>query len=201
MWIKFAPWIACVVLSGLWLNARDAVIEERERCNVDKLAAIVEAETITRTALQAAHAREIAQLARQAEAKDRALEIASEELERATRGTVAHENTITRLELEASIDDIPDSKECLNVFALESSLAGLYVQPEDCGEAGAGGGSWTGAVCSGPEAVDRADSASGDFSDVTYADTLKLWGRDRVTIQILNGRLAAIESLGEEVEQ
>ncbi len=37
--------------------------------------------------------------------------------------------------------------------------------------------------------------------EITYGDTIGLWVEDRATIDKLNGRLAAIESLGEEVEQ
>ncbi len=34
--------------------------------------------------------------------------------------------------------------------------------------------------------------------EITYGDTIGLWAEDRSTIDKLNGRLAAIESLGKE---
>ncbi len=59
MWIKFAPWIACIVLGGLWLNARDAIIEEREGCNTSKVEEALEASRVVADAQKAAHEREI----------------------------------------------------------------------------------------------------------------------------------------------
>jgi len=200
MWTKFLPYIAIVILLGLYVDAKQDVATAIERCNTDKQAAVADAERDTRKTLTAAHNRKISELARQAETKDRALEIAAEELERATSDEYANEATINRLMWEASTDDIPDSKECLNVFIPESSVSGLRVQSGDCTEAVSGGGTRSDSVCSGAEGVDRANSAHGDFSDVTYGDGLKLWGRDRATIQTLNGRLAAIEFLGHGIE-
>ncbi len=59
MWIKFAPWVACIVLGGLWLNARDAIIEEREGCNTSKVEEALEASHVVADAQKAAHEREI----------------------------------------------------------------------------------------------------------------------------------------------
>ncbi len=59
MWIKFAPWIACVILGGLWLNARDAIIEEREGCNTSKVEEALEASRVVADAQKAAHEREL----------------------------------------------------------------------------------------------------------------------------------------------
>ena len=36
--------------------------------------------------------------------------------------------------------------------------------------------------------------------DITYGDAINLWVLERATIDTLNGRLKAIESLGDEVE-
>lgn len=200
MWAKILPYVAIIALGGLYVDAKQDLATAIERCNTDKQTAVAEAETLTRETLQDAHERKIAELARQAESKERALEIAAEELERATSGTAAHEQTINRLMLEASIDDIPDSKECLNVFVPRSSLDGLYMQPEDCRETDSDRSTGSNGICSSTEDIDHANPASGDFSEITFGDSLKGWGRDRATIGTLNGRLGAIESLGKEVE-
>ena len=204
MWIRLLPyagWPLALFVGWLWIGAKEDLATEIERCNTDKMAAVAAAEKVTRETLQAAHDRKVAELVRQAESANRAREIADEEQDRATSGTAQRDETITILMLEASIDDIPDSKECLNVFALNSSLDGFHVQSADCGETSAGASAGPDGVCVSTEGIDRANSTSGYFSDVTYGDTLKLWGHDRDTIQILNGQLQAIESLGKEAEQ
>ena len=204
MWIRLLPyagWPLALLVGWLWIDAKEDLATEIERCNTDKLAAVAAAEKVTRETLQAAHDRKVAELVRQAETANRAREIADEERDRATSGTTQRDETITRLMLEASIDDIPDSKECLNVFALNSSLDGMRVRSADCSEDGGGRSAGSDGVCESTEGTDRANPASEYFSDVTYGDTLKLWGHDRDTIQILNGQLQAIESLGKEAEQ
>ena len=64
-------WAAAAAMTFLWLNARDAIIEEREGCNADKLATVAEAEAEVRRALEEVHSRRIAELARQRDQADR----------------------------------------------------------------------------------------------------------------------------------
>ena len=63
-------------MTWLYLGARDDLAAELERCNADKLAAVVEAEKVAREATEAAMAVRIAELARQAALERSAREIA-----------------------------------------------------------------------------------------------------------------------------
>ena len=81
MWIKFAPWIACAVLGGLWLNARDAIIEEREGCNISKVEEALEASLVVADAQKAAHERELQEAFEIVERARRAEAIAREAAE------------------------------------------------------------------------------------------------------------------------
>ena len=193
MWFRLLPW-AGWVLAGLifwfWLGAKEDLAAEVERCNSDKLSAIAEAENITRLAERKAAQQRLAQVEQVAEKEKQAREIAEDAAELAEAGQVQQQMRIRELELEASIDDIPDSNECLNVF-----VPGRVLPAEDCGETGSGGDSRAGGTCESTEGTDSTDSA---FSDITYGDSMKIWGKDRVIIGTLNGQLKAIESLGNE---
>ena len=118
-----------------------------------------------------------------------ARQVAQEVAEAAQTEVGEHADRIRTLELEANVDDIPDSNDCLIVFAPRRVLPA-----ENCGEAGAGGDR------AGRNCVDSegSDGAASPFSNITYADAMRIWGRDRAIIRVLNGQLAAIETLGDE---
>lgn len=66
------------LMTGLYLDKRDDYASAVESCNADKLAAVAEAERITRETVESAAARKLADLLLQAEAANRARDIAEE---------------------------------------------------------------------------------------------------------------------------
>ncbi len=76
-WKLAAPgYAAAIVLGWLWLEAREDLASEIERCNADKLSAIVEAEAAARAAVERAFGERIAQLERNATLAEQAREVA-----------------------------------------------------------------------------------------------------------------------------
>ncbi len=59
IWVTVGGYVAAAALGALWLDARDAVIEEREWCNTSKAEEVLEAEIAVADAQKAAHEREI----------------------------------------------------------------------------------------------------------------------------------------------
>lgn len=205
MWLKLLPYLAIVSLFG-WGTIEHQRAErykadvqtEIGKCNTASVQTALDAEVIAHEATRLNYELLVADLASQAERERESREIAEAAARAAKQGSAARDETITRMMLEASIDDIPDSKECLNVFAPESSVDRLRVRATDCDEIGFSTGPGADQACASAERIDAGDPASGDFSNVTYGDTLKLWGKDRDTIEILNGRLRAISALSGE---
>lgn len=68
---------ALVVMTWLYLDKRDDLASEVERCNTDKITSILEAERITRQAQQEAADRTIAELVRKADQAEIAIGIAN----------------------------------------------------------------------------------------------------------------------------
>lgn len=189
MWLKIIPWVGCFLLGGLLLNAHQEIGEQVGQCNTEKLEAVAQAEVITREAQQRAFAVREAQLTQQFEDAETARKAATFARDKAEQKADESNQQIRKLELEASIDEIPDSTECLNVFV----PGGLW-DDEDCG-ASSFGGSGSDQVCTDPASPLRA-TAEG-FTSVTYGDSIRLWGMDRSTIDILNTQLGEIDKLGE----
>lgn len=107
--ITVGGYMAAIVLGGLWLNARDAVIEEREGCNADKLQAALEAEKAASDAVISAQRREIERLASEAEKERKAARIAQKAADEARKApervkTVIRE--VPREELAAQCLDL-----------------------------------------------------------------------------------------------
>ncbi len=117
MWIKFAPWIACVVLGGLWLNARDAIIEEREGCNTSKVEEALEAERAVADAQKSAHDREIQDMLEIVERGRRAEAIALEAAELA-ESRPAKVRTI--------IERIADENACISATVPADLIDGVF---------------------------------------------------------------------------
>lgn len=186
LWLTIGGYAGCVLLS-LWLwaekEAHKASLAEAE---TDKALAIVASAEATREALEQAHATELE--------SQRQLQIATENarasLAEAVSGLesqlASQNDTITRLEFEADIDEIPSYADCSIVY-----IPSRVLHADDCGEAGPGGGQDY-RVCTGPEGLNEADSA---FTNITVGDTLRLWGSDRAALGRCNAQLAAIEAL------
>lgn len=189
---------ANAVLTGLWLGARDKVIEERGACNAAVLQDLLDQERIGRNADNRHMQQRIDNLERQAERDRESIRLAEETALRAVAGTAERDETITRLMLKAETDEIPDSDECLNVFVRAAALdEWVRVRATDCDAERPGAGAGNDRHCAGPEGSDETDPAFAHFSDITYGDALKLWGRDRDTIQTLNGQLREIAALSD----
>ena len=77
-WLTVGGWAGTAFFFFMYLGVRDDLASEVEQCNTDKIAAVAEAERLTRTTLEKAHADTLAQLARQAERADTARAIAEE---------------------------------------------------------------------------------------------------------------------------
>lgn len=191
--------LALVVMTGLYLDKRDDFASAVANCNASKLESIAIAERQTREVLSFAHEREKLEWIARTKAADLARDMAEKRAAEAVETTANREEKIRQLSLEASTDEIPDSKECLNVFVPRVGLDWVQLYTGNCGEASAGGSTRPDEVCSDTREVTGEDSSYRDLSDITFSDSLILWGRDRDTVQILNGRLTAIESLSDQV--
>ena len=117
MWVKFAPWIACFVLGGLWLNARDAVIEEREGCNISKVEEALEASLVVADAQKAAHERELQEAFEIVERARRAEAIAREAAELA-------ESRPEKVRI--IIERIADEDACISAVVPTELLDGVF---------------------------------------------------------------------------
>jgi hypothetical protein len=192
MWLRILPWVGCLVLGGLLLNAHQTIGEEREACNTRVEAGARLAERSARLAEKENFDSQIAELRRQGEAKDREIEILNESAVMLAADSATHAATIERLTLEAEFDeeDLPDSKECLNVFVLRDSIAGVQ-RASSCPNSGSGDDS--GDALS----ADSGNSHEGQsaFSNITYSDALTIWQRDRSSLIQSNCQLTAIRNL------
>jgi hypothetical protein len=184
--LKFGPWIALAIMTALYLGKRDDLAQSIEQCNTDKMTSIAEAERITREAVQRAADERIEQATTMAANAANARDAATQKSQSANMDALRANQRVRELELEASIDEIPDSSECLIVF-----LPSGVLHPEDCGEAGIGG-SGSGEVCAGAEGINRDNPA---FATITFGDSVKLWNQDRAGLVACNARLSAIREL------
>ena len=201
IWLRLLPyagWPLAALCFGLWLSARDAVIEERGICNEATVRAALDAERIAHSSMRENYLKLLDEQAEQKEREQEALTQARAN-ELAAKAEVAEQDKqIEKLMLEASIDDIPDSGECLNVFVLNDSVTGMRLRAASWDALSPGGWSHGGPNCFRAAGIGGTDSAGRDFATITYGDALKLWGMDRATIKTLNGRLEQIEALGEQ---
>ena len=187
LWLTIGGYAGCALLFLLWrveVNDHRASLAEAE---TDKALSIAAAEQATRETLSEAHQRELDQQRQLTENAENARLRLSQEVSGLETAVSEHASTISRLEMEASIDEIPDFADCSIVY-----IPSRVLYAEDCGEAGAGG-DYDYRVCVGAEGLNEADSA---FSNITTGDALKLWQQDRTALGRCNAQLAAIESLG-----
>ncbi len=202
MWLKLLPyagWPLAAMMFFFWLGAREDLAASVADCNTDKLAVIAEAEQETRELLQASFTRREAVLIQQRAAAEDARLYAEMRRADAVSDTADREAKIRRLMMEAGTDEIPDSNECLNVFVHNDALDGVRMSAGDRASIEPGGSSGTDEASSDSSGATEADPETGDFSNVTFGDTLTLWGRDRDTIETLNGQLQAIADLSNQL--
>ena len=197
MWLRILPWVGCLVLGGLLLKAHQDIGEEREACNTRVEAGARVAERTARLAEKTNFDSQIAELRRQGEAKDLEIEILSENAVLLASDSATHAATIERLTLEAEFneDDLPDSKECLNVFVLRDSIAGVQ-RASSCPNSRSGDDS--GDALS----TDSGESHEGEsaFANITYSDALTIWQRDRSSLMQSNCQLQSIRNLSDGAE-
>ena len=126
---KLIPWAGygvAALMFTLWLNARDAIIEEREGCNQDKLQAVAEAENIAREALQSSLDRRLRDLEALALSESNARREAEAARAMAEAGASDAQDTIRRLMREAANDETATIESvCLNADIPDDALAGL----------------------------------------------------------------------------
>ena len=126
---RLIPWAGygvAALLFWLWLGARDAIIEEREGCNQDKLRSVAEAENIAREALQEAHSRRLAQIEALVRAERDARKLAEMARADALAGAESAQNTIRRLMREAENNEAATIENvCLNADIPADALSGL----------------------------------------------------------------------------
>ena len=178
--------VALCVMTWLYMEKRDELASTIEKANTDKIRAVLAAEQKVSGRLRASHSEELARQAQRQRDSENALRDAQEAAEQARMGLDERNRRITQLELEASIDDIPDSGECLNVYVPDGVL-----HTRDCGEAGFGGNNGHG-VCVN---TGRPDQTATGFSSVTFSELISITNQNIATIDALNGQLSAIDDL------
>lgn len=103
-------WGAAIILGWLWLETRDNLATEIERCNTSKVSAIAEASQMAREAEREAAQDEIVRLEAIAASQSKAREIVAQALrESEARGPVVREvvRNVPRSELAAQCLDLP----------------------------------------------------------------------------------------------
>lgn len=190
---KVAPWLGCILLGYLLLQANQEIGRQIEACNASKLSEVAAAEREVRQAERANHAREMQAQQRLFEGEIEARKKAEAERLQALSGVEVRDERIRQLELEASIDDIPDSREALNVF-VPAELVERMWSDENCDQAGDSGSSENG-ICSGSLGP-VGDNGPG-FARITYADALFAWNHDRKSLRQCNIDKRAIAEIGD----
>lgn len=199
MWLKIFPWVTCLVLGGLLLKAHHDIGVEKEACNTRVEAGAREAERQARQAEKENFEDRITELERMVENRDRQIMLLGEQSEMFAADSATHQAEIRRLTLEAEFneDDLPDSKECLNVYVLRDSIAGVQLN-QSCPGTG-DSGDREGSLRGDSGTSDEGESA---FANITYSDALTIWQRDRSNLIKSNCQLRSIRTLSDQqVEQ
>lgn len=122
--LPYAGWPLAAILGWMWLEAREDLAAEKERCNADKLSAIVEAEKITREAQERAFGQRIAQLERIADQREVARRIAEEARIEAENRPEKVRTVIERVRLQDA---------CIDT-SVHPDLLGCLRDSQNCGE-------------------------------------------------------------------
>ena len=129
--LKFAPYLALIGMTVLYLGKRDDLAEAIESCNSDKLRAIAEAEAITREALQAAQERRLAEIEAMVKAEKEARRQATLARTALESEAAAAQDTIRRLRREAQNAETRTlEQECLLAPVPADILDRLRLNPD-----------------------------------------------------------------------
>ncbi len=170
----------------LWINAIQDLATERERCNTDKLAAVAEAERVTREAEREALQARLAALEQMVEDEQKAREIADQ-------ARIIAENRTSEVRTVIREVSNADPSSCFLSLCLALSLTA-------CG---------TTRVVEKPVPVEIVRTervpVPADLltpvpretipESLSFAQALELWQLDRESVEKLNGRLRAIQAL------
>lgn len=192
-----ASLVGNLILGWLLLQAHKDIGAAVAACNAEQLLAVTAAQTEVRDTLERVHAAELARRDRQLEIQAEARKTAEAERLQALKGVESRDLRIRQLELEAFDDDIPDSKECLNVFTISDSVERMWWD-ESCHQAGDSDGD-------GNEGCTDSGGFAGhdrpDFANLTYGDALFAWNHDRNSLRSCNTDKRAIKAISENAAQ
>lgn len=113
--LPLAGWPLAAIMFGLWLSARDEVVQVREQCNTEKLAEALESERVVRAAQDAANERERIRLVNALEAAERATAMERESRELAESRPA---------EVRTEIREV--AGECLDQNSPDAALDAIY---------------------------------------------------------------------------
>jgi hypothetical protein len=190
--LGFAGWPLFFLMIALYLNQRDRTTEAIEGCRTEAVQAVLERERIAHNAERERNLVIIQEMQTAVGLASEARASAEASAAQARTGTLEREQIIRRLRAQANETD------CLNAFVDERSLDRVRVQTGDCAGIRTGAGTDRDPLCADPGGTAGENRPNDNRADVTYSDVLILWGRDRDSIETLNGQLKAIERLQEE---
>lgn len=178
-----------------WMSARDDVTAAVAQCNKDKETIALESERITRDAVQAAADKRERQLIAELNREIKATKDERQKRLQAEQQAATRDNQLRELEKDAfDEDELPDSNAALNVYLTSCALRSV-LHARGQSEAGTGGGGGV-QTCGDPGSPDGVHPG---FSNVTFGDALRYWGRDRDAALRLNERMAEIRRIQGEV--
>jgi len=118
IWAKLLPyagWPLAAMMFWFWLEGRENLAKEVERCNTDKIATVAEAEAAARQAIQSSFERRVRDLELMAQSEREARTLAEMAAAEARTGAESAQATIRRLMREADDDEIVTiERVCLN---------------------------------------------------------------------------------------
>jgi len=124
--LPYAGWPLAAIIFWFWLEGKENLAREIERCNTDKMAAVAEAEALARTALQASLEQRLAELERMAQDAQIARNIAEAARLEAEAGAEDAQATIRRLMREAGENEtVSLEMACLNTTVPADAISGL----------------------------------------------------------------------------
>jgi hypothetical protein len=124
--LAIAGWPLAALFFWLLLEARQDVGEATEVCNTEKMAAVAEAERVTKETTEAAYERRLAEMEARAEDEREATALANMAREDAVRNAEAAQARIRQLIIEAQNDETATiSQVCLSTTVDTAAIDGL----------------------------------------------------------------------------
>lgn len=105
--VTIGGYAAAFVLGWLWLDTRDELASTIERCNTDKIASVLEAEQITRKAIESVYSEEIERAERRVKAERNAYLAVAEALREAESRPVRVRTVIRESEESCLTQEVP----------------------------------------------------------------------------------------------